>query len=271
MLGRFNDAIVGRAYVFLDEALFFGDRRAADAIKSLSTTTLHGIETKGLPTIQCPVAVNFWMATNHEVAAFIEEHDVRYWALTPSEHRIGDTAYFNEVLKEIENGGREAFACHLLNRDVSGFVPLRDAPRINDAKLDMIKRAINPYDARKWIEECCVTHQLIGHSTLDAHGHKTNVWHAWVAGWNPAFSILANAYTDWQKGVKSPVRPEPTPIGSLGEVLARAGFKEKRTATERQRVLPDPDKCLKTLFDPPVLKGQRLNAADHSRRGNDAV
>ena len=35
VLGRFNDAIVGRAYVFLDEAMFFGDRRAADAIKSL--------------------------------------------------------------------------------------------------------------------------------------------------------------------------------------------------------------------------------------------
>ena len=57
VLGRFNDVIVGRAYVFLDEAMFFGDRRAADAIKSLATTTLHGIETKGLPTIQCPVGL----------------------------------------------------------------------------------------------------------------------------------------------------------------------------------------------------------------------
>ena len=47
VLGRFNDTIVGRAYTFLDEAMFFGDRRAAAAIKSLATTTLYGIETKG--------------------------------------------------------------------------------------------------------------------------------------------------------------------------------------------------------------------------------
>jgi hypothetical protein len=248
VLGRFNDVIVGRAYVFLDEAMFFGDRRAADAIKSLSTTTLHGIETKGLPTIQCPVGLNFWMATNHPVAAFIEEKDVRYWVVNASEHRVGDTDYFNDILEELENGGREAFAHHLLNLDVSDFVPLRDVPKNNDAKREMIKHAINPFDARKWIEECCVTGQLIGHSTLDANGHKTNVWHAWVEGAEHAFYTLSNAYTEWQKGVKSPVRPEPTPIGSLGEVLARAGFGEKRTPTERRRVLPDPDDCLAKLY-----------------------
>ena len=101
VLGRFNDTIVGRAYIFLDEAMFFGDRRAADAIKSLATTTLYGIETKGLPVIQCPVGLNFWMATNHDVAAYIEEHDARYWVLSPSEDRVGDTAYFNEVLEEL--------------------------------------------------------------------------------------------------------------------------------------------------------------------------
>ena len=50
--GRFNDAIVGRVHLFLDEVMFSGNRRAADAIKSLSTATTYGIETKGLPIIQ---------------------------------------------------------------------------------------------------------------------------------------------------------------------------------------------------------------------------
>jgi hypothetical protein len=251
VLGRFNDVIVGRAYIFLDEAMFFGDRRAADAIKSLATTTLHGIETKGLPTIQCPVGLNFWMATNHDVAAFIEEHDTRYWVINASEHRVGDTPYFTSLLKEIENGGREAFAYHLLNRDVSKFVPLRDAPKNNDAKREMIKLAINPYDARKWLEECCETGQIIGHSLLDNYGRKTGVWHAWVEGLEFAFSTLSNAYTNWQASVKSPVRPEPTPIASLGEALTRAGFGEKRTSTERRRVLPNPDDCLAKLYVTP--------------------
>ena len=78
--------------------------------KSLATATTYGIETKGLPIIQCPAAVNFWAATNHEVAAFIEESDVRYWVLDVSEHRVGDTGYFTTLIEEIENGGREAFA-----------------------------------------------------------------------------------------------------------------------------------------------------------------
>jgi Family of unknown function (DUF5906) len=260
VLGRFNDTIVGRAYIFLDEAMFFGDRRAADAIKSLATTTLYGIETKGLPVIQCPVGLNFWMATNHDVAAYIEEHDARYWVLTPSENRVGDTAYFNKVLEELENGGREAFAYYLLNMDVSNFVPLRDVPKNNNAKREMIKHTINPYDARKWLEECCVTGQIIGHSVLDTYGRKTGVWHAWAEGLEFAFSTLSNAYTEWKASVKSPVRPEPTPIGSLGEVLTRAGFGEKRTNTERLRVLPNADECLANLY---VTPGQPSVTARH--------
>jgi Family of unknown function (DUF5906) len=112
--GRFNDAIRGRSFLFLDEVVFAGDRRMADAVKRLSTTTKIGIETKGLPVVQCPVAVNLWLASNRENAAHIEEHDERYWVHEISEHRVGDAAYFNTLDKEIKNGGREAFAHFLL-------------------------------------------------------------------------------------------------------------------------------------------------------------
>jgi hypothetical protein len=246
VLGRFNDAIVGRVYIFLDEVMFSGDRRAADSIKRLATATTYGIEAKNLPIIQCPVGVNFWAATNHEVAAFIEEADVRYWVLDVSESKIGDTAYFTALVQEIENGGREAFAHHLLNLDVSDFVPLRDAPKDNAAKREMITRSINPFDARKWIEECCHTRQLIGHRDSADEG-----WADWVKGKEYYFYVFANAYTVWQRDVKSPVKPEPTPKGSLGEVLTNAGFGAERDSKFSIRVLPDPDECLATLFDRP--------------------
>jgi hypothetical protein len=45
-----------------------------------------------------------WIASNHEIAAFIEESDARYWALDVSEHRIGDHQYFAALIAEIENG-----------------------------------------------------------------------------------------------------------------------------------------------------------------------
>jgi hypothetical protein len=230
--------------------MFSGDRKAADAIKRLATTTLYGIETKGLPVIQCPVAVNLWAATNHDVAAFIEEQDVRYWVLNVSEHRVGDTDYFARLAEEIENGGREAFAHSLLERDVSRFNPLRDTPKNNDAKREMIRRSINPFDARKWLEECCLTEQIIGAADTTNWIPGQVKWRKWIPGDIVPFHALANAYTAWQRDVKSPVSPNPTPKGSLGEVLTNAGFGRVHNRAGSDRTLPHPDDCLKKLYEP---------------------
>jgi hypothetical protein len=244
VLGRFNDCIRGRAFIFLDEVLFGGDKRSANGIKSLSTSTSVGIETKGLPIVTCPVAVNFWLATNHENAAHIEESDERYWVLNVSEHRRGDHAYFTALSNEIKDGGREAFADLLLHRDISKFVPWRDCPKNNSAKRDMIRHSVNPYDARKWIEDCCNTECLIGRRTTEG------AWHPWVEGTEHPFAVLSAAYVEWQKGVKSPVAPGPTPTGGLGEILNSAGFVGRRaTHGERVRVLPSTTECLAKLWE----------------------
>lgn len=73
LLGRFNDSIRGRAYLFCDEVLFAGDLRSANALKALSTTTKKGIETKNLPVVECPLGVNLWLASNNENPIHIEE------------------------------------------------------------------------------------------------------------------------------------------------------------------------------------------------------
>jgi hypothetical protein len=218
VLGRFNGAIRGRAFVFLDEVVFSGDRKAADALKRLSTTTICGIETKGLPTVTCPVGVNVRMNSNHANAAFVEERDERFWAPKVSEHRIGDHAYFADLWREIENGGREAFAHHLLTRDVLSFVPWRDVPKANGVKREMIKLSINPYDARKWLEDCCLAERIIGKLDDDQ----------WFDGREIYYFALRNAYVEWQKTVKTKVAPEPTPVNRLGELLTDAGFGSKR-------------------------------------------
>ncbi|WP_210162335.1 primase-helicase family protein [Methylocystis sp. ATCC 49242] len=243
ILGRFNSKIRGCAFVFLDEVLFSGDRKAADGIKSLSTATGTGIEEKGLPIVQCPVALNFWLASNHENAAFIEEHDARYWALEVSPHRVGDVAYFSTLMEEINSGGREAFAHYLLNLDVSGFVPFRDVPKNNAVKDKMIRLSINPYDARKWLEECCHTGRLIGAMHPDE-----NRWIEWVEGESFSFATLRDAYTEWQKSVRSPVAPKPTPIGNLGEVFGKAGLERSRTKSDRRYALPCVESCLASIW-----------------------
>jgi hypothetical protein len=243
VFGRFNDAIRGRSYVFMDEILFAGDRKAADAVKSLSTCTIIGIETKGLPVVQCPVAVNLWLASNHDNAAHIEEGDARYWVLDVSEQRIGDDAYFAALMAEVNNGGREAFAHHLLDLDVSGFIPQRDVPKENAAKRAMIRLSVNPYDARKWIEDCAHAERIIGRKNP-----MTGEWAEWIAGEEYAFATLSAAAdrrwlcADW--------RLHPfLPFGSLGEILTRAGFTPSDARRKaRGRILPPVEECLSRLW-----------------------
>lgn len=242
--GRFNTAVRGVGFIFLDEVLFAGDRATSDSLKKYSTATSIAIEEKFCPSLPCPIGLNFWLATNHAAGAFIEESDERYLCLECSPHRVGDSAYFSALMGEIENGGREAFADFLLNLDVSGFVPWRDIDRRNDAKAKMVRDGVNPYDARKWLEACCECEQILGCKRPDSGD-----WLEWAEGDSLKFAALSNAYVEWQKTVKTGRKAEPTPIGKLGELLGGCGFVEKRTARARLRVVPSVEDCRAHLWD----------------------
>lgn len=251
IITRFNDTIRGKSFIFLDEALFSGDRKAADAIKSLATCTRMGVEAKGIPTVQFPIAVNLFLATNHDDAAHIEEADARYWILEVSPHRAGDSKYFKLLYEEIENGGREAFMDYLLKLDISNFIPSRDVPKNNAAKETMIRNSINPFDARKWLEECCVTGMILGHKKDENSNQITYEksdlpWEPWKAGKEYENGIFYAAYREWQKSIKSPIAARPTAINKFGELLNNAGF-DQRNQGRRLRKLPDPENCRKAL------------------------
>ena len=244
---RFNDTIRGKACIFLDEALFSGNRKSADAIKSIATSTQLGIETKGLPTVQVPIGVNFFLATNHEDAAYIEEADARYWIFEVSPHRAGDVDYFTSLYKEIENGGREAFMHYLQSLDVSGFIPSRDVPKNNAAKDAMINNSINPYDARKWLEQCCEAGMLLGYKLVNKKSSLP--WEAWTEGDEHENGIFSAAYTEWQKSVRSSIEPKPTSSSKkFGELLNAAGL-VVRVDGKRWRTLPSTEQCLKLLAE----------------------
>lgn len=247
IITRFNDTIRGKAFIFLDEALFSGDRKAADAVKSLATCTRMGVETKGIPTVQFPIAVNLFLATNHDDAAHIEEADARYWILEVSPHRAGDSKYFKSLYEEIENGGREAFMDYLLKIDVSGFIPSRDIPKDNAAKEAMIRNSINPFDARKWLEECCRAEMILGYKPTDKASQFP--WERWETGSEYVNGIFYTAYTEWQKTVRSPIAPRPTPANKFGEFLNKAGM-TLRIDGQRFRKLPNPEECLKSIVEP---------------------
>ena len=255
VFGRFNDVIRGKAYSAFDEACFAGDRKVADQIKSVAGTSTSLVEGKGIPVVNCPIAVNIFMATNHEHVAHIEEHDARYWILKVSPRRFGDVAYWDALLKEIENGGVEAFLHDMLTRDVSNFVPLRDVPRDNEEHRAN-KIASNPAAPELWLKDCLDNDQWLGSDKLagwyTADGDKHHGLGALqmyddlgncTAKMRGAF--LNQSYREW--ATKQGRNAQPVTTGTFWKKLSDLGFAENRGNIGRWRDVPARDALNKAI------------------------
>jgi hypothetical protein len=241
VLGRFNDALLGRTYLLFDEVMFAGNIQAANALKRLATASSNGIEGKYKPSVTLPIAVNAVLLSNQLNAAYIEEHDARYWALNVSDRRAGDDRYFEALVHEVDHGGAPAFAHYLLNRDVSAFLPFRDVPKANATKLEVIRQNWNAHDPRRWLEDCCELGSLIGMRDGDGTDRP------WEAGEEHNTARLNRAYVEWQKG-KRPRGVEDTSARALGVMLTKCGFDAPRHSNGQSfRKLPKAAECLAAL------------------------
>jgi len=246
VLGRFNDAIRGKSYIFLDEALFGGDKKSADSVKALSTTKTASIEAKGMPVVQTPSGVNLFLASNHSNAAHVESGDSRYWILDVSNAKSGDNMYFEALYKEIDNGGVGAFLKVLLDTECSNFYPPRDINRSNSSREEMIKNSYNPYDARFWLERCCDLGVVVG---MKPNGDYSSGDVLWCEGDEYSNSMLYDAYLNWQKTVKTRIAPDTTCSRHLGKLLTKLGFSSATLHSGRFRTLPSIESFDSILFD----------------------
>lgn len=119
--GNFNATLERAFIVFLDEALFVGDRKASDSLKSLVTENVVQINEKYQPARQTKSYHRFFAATNAEHFKNTERDDRRDFVLKISEARKGDHTYWTALNTEIENGGVAAMMHDLLAMDLSGF------------------------------------------------------------------------------------------------------------------------------------------------------
>lgn len=145
VVGTFN-AILERAYiVFMDEALFSGNRRGTDELKSIVTEPIIQISEKYQPSRQIRSVHRFIAATNAEHFKNTERDDRRDFTLRVSDVRKGDLDYWKELNEEIEYGGVEAMVHDLLAIDLSDF-NVRNKPNTKELveqkihSLDPIQR-----------------------------------------------------------------------------------------------------------------------------------
>jgi hypothetical protein len=237
--GKFNPGLVGCVYIFLDEVLFAGDRKSADAIKRIATETSMTMEKKFKDPLQVPTGVNLWLASNRNDAVYIDNTDVRHWILRVSEARKDDFDYFNILDTEIRAGGIEAFLHEMLQRDISAFIPQRDIPKQNIARTQMIIAGANPFAVEVWLELSCRMELVAGSES------EFGVNKPWKPGEDIKLNSLFKAYQKWQQTVRTRRAPEPTNYRDFPAALRKWGFEGPRhTELGNFWVLPDPVVCL---------------------------
>jgi hypothetical protein len=123
VVGRFNSCLE-RAYIlFMDEALFKGDRKSSDRLKNFVTAKHIQIEAKHQPERSIESFHRFFAASNSQHFANTEYDDRRFFFLKVSEQFKGNHAYWKTVYTAIETGEVEAMVHDLLAMDLSSFTP----------------------------------------------------------------------------------------------------------------------------------------------------
>lgn len=145
IVGTFNAILECSYIIFMDEALFAGNRRGTDELKSIVTEPIIQISEKYQPSRQIRSVHRFIAATNADHFKNTERDDRRDFTLRVSDIRKGDLDYWKELNDEIENGGVEAMVHDLLAINLSDF-NVRNKPNTKELveqkihSLDPIQR-----------------------------------------------------------------------------------------------------------------------------------
>jgi hypothetical protein len=148
--GNFNGALERSFIVFMDEALFAGDRKSSDALKSLVTEPLILLNEKHQPARQAQSYHRFIAATNAMHLKHTDNDDRRDFVLQVSDRYKNDHNYWNELDHEMNHGGIESFMYDLLERDLSSF-NVRAKPS-TVALLEQKLMSLGPIE--RWWHDC---------------------------------------------------------------------------------------------------------------------
>jgi uncharacterized protein DUF5906 len=149
LTGRFNASIAKSCLVFLDEAVWAGDKKAEGVLKGLITEPSLSLEAKFRDPITVANRLRIIVASNNEWAVPAGIGDRRWLILKVDNSYAGTNHafYFDALSSEIENGGTAAMLHDLLAMDLNGF-NVRKVPR-TAAKAD--QQALSLPSIEAWL------------------------------------------------------------------------------------------------------------------------
>jgi hypothetical protein len=150
VIGQFNAVLERHFIVCMDEALFSGDKKALDRLKSLVTEPTCRIEQKYQPARTIDSYHRFFAASNHDHFAHVEQDDRRFVFLRVSDDAKGNHQFFNQLSKAIDDPAViDALVYELMNLDITQF-NVRQKPQ-NTEQVRQKLRSLEGF-SRFWFE-----------------------------------------------------------------------------------------------------------------------
>lgn len=150
--GRFTWHLMDKCLAVLDEAVFIGDPRQQDRIKSRVTAKSMMYEQKGTDPVQGVNRCAYVMLTNHEHAWQAATDERRAVVVEAGAGMRGNFKFWEEYHAWVQGDGPAALLHYLQRVDVSGFNPRR-IPR-NDALRRQIELTALRDPAVAWWHQC---------------------------------------------------------------------------------------------------------------------
>jgi len=142
LTGQFNQHIENKILIFADEIEAMTDRYAIAAVKRLITEPTINIEGKGRDIRTVPNVTHLVAASNEDWVVPAGLDNRRWCVLDVSGAHIGDRAYFDRLLAEMNGDGPAALLHDLQRVDLTGF-DIRQFP-VTDALREQQIRAMSP-------------------------------------------------------------------------------------------------------------------------------
>lgn len=139
MVEQFNAALERHYVVCMDEALFSGDKKSLDRLKSAVTEPTIRIKQKYQPARSIDSVHRFFAATNHDQFAHVEKDERRFFFLRVSSVHKQDADYFKRLCDSFSDGQTlEGFVAFQLSLELADF-NVRERPKTTDHDTQRIK------------------------------------------------------------------------------------------------------------------------------------
>ncbi len=214
--GNFNAHASSLLMLHADEAFFAGDKTAVGRLRSLVTAKTLPIEFKGRDVEKVQSCVRLLVTSEQPWIVPASRGERRFAVLEVGAARKGDHAYFETMMGELADGGREGLLHDLMNFDLAD-VELREIPK-TAALLDQKLAGLDAHVAF-WMD--CLERGTV----LDS----SDEWEGEVR-----CTKLYERYVDFAQGLGTRFRLTPEQFGTaLHKMCPALGRRRKRDGGKR--------------------------------------